>query len=255
MGRKCYIVNCESRSIKDLRTPIFRFPKDEQWRQDWLKMLPKRDVNLDHSGVCSLHFEPQFIKTMKGRHRLLNYAVPTIFPSGPFQDPIFMQDTIVDVEIDNEQSINHIENEIMHFDNLRYNLTEKLNIDNWLVVESSGNIFIFKINKEPNGNLSILSTINIDGDLVMKVFINNKSDEGIVPSNWKISQWSELQNIIDKIQIDIDSENDMNSSMDYGLDNLVVLKNEFNDKRFNKDIERSASDGKVSTNILLDTRI
>ena len=102
MGRKCVVAKCRSgykpRKEKEellksgIDVPksnrIFSFPKCSQLREQWLFATEcKRDINLDHSGVCELHFEPTDIKSVLcsrngkelQRPRLRNDAVPSLF--------------------------------------------------------------------------------------------------------------------------------------------------------------------------------
>ena len=126
MGRKCAVVKC--RSGYDLtaeekkvasgcdKKSVFRFPADKELRARWLKVKPLIEnqlrkskstscssycfqaisreegfANLDHVGVCQLHFKPENLNTTSdtthGRKRsrttLKANAVPTIFKEYP----------------------------------------------------------------------------------------------------------------------------------------------------------------------------
>ena len=104
MGRKCVVTKCCSgykprkekgllrREIDPPKSRcIFSFPKHPKLRAQWISATQCRDdINLDHSGVCELHFEPTDFKTLLSsrtgkelqRPRLRNGVVPTIFGKG-----------------------------------------------------------------------------------------------------------------------------------------------------------------------------
>lgn len=97
--------------------------------------------------------------------------------------------------------------EILNFDNLRENLTKKLNLDNWLVVTTHQNLYIFNLNKKYNGNLSIRNTISIDVDLVVKVFVESNDDDTLF--NLKLYRWPQLQTLIEQLSNDVKCEDDL----------------------------------------------
>lgn len=92
--------------------------------------------------------------------------------------------------------VNTIRDEIKNFDNLRENITEKLKLENWIVVTSLQNLYVFNLNKKLNGNLSIRNTISIDIDLIVKVFDEMKDD---ILFNLKLYRWSQLQTLIEQL--------------------------------------------------------
>lgn len=95
----------------------------------------------------------------------------------------------------------------MNFDNLRANITEKLKLDNWIVVTSYQNVYVFNLNKRLNGNLSIKKTISIDTDLVGKVFDSQTNDE--TTFELELYRWSQLQNLVDQLKANVKCENDV----------------------------------------------
>lgn len=219
--RTCYVQNCKTNASptatddrKNLRRACFRFPKDEEMLSEWLKRIPREnEISLKNVGVCILHFEPHFIKKMTHKHILSKDAIPTIFTS--FDSST---EDLTDSKLYNQQHIIKpsviqvikVQPEIINFDYLRSQLTQKLKLDNWTITTFDENVYIYKLNQQSDGNLSIRSTINICVDLTVKVFVNNNAIGGIIPVNLRISQWKQLQNIIDKLNImwqNVDSRN------------------------------------------------
>lgn len=236
MTRKCCVPNCMTNAKptatddrKHLRRPCFGFPVDDELCKDWLERIPRNDFfRTKHSGVCILHFEPHYIKFINRRHTLSRDAIPTLFESDPFMESEtnfvpYPQHPQHNFGINNQQNANYEnfnpETDITDFDYLRSHLSVKLKLDNWMIAVSGQSILIFNLNKQSSGQmegeLSVRSTININENLGMKVFV-----KGVVIFNVKISKWTQIQNIIDKLQIKTDVENDMG----FELDSLVVVK-------------------------------
>lgn len=93
--------------------------------------------------------------------------------------------------------------DITDFNNLRDKITKKLTLDNWVVVTSSQNLYIFNLNRKPNGNLSIGNTISIDNDLTAKVFY----DENLFDS-LKLFRWPQLQTLVEQFRNNVKREDD-----------------------------------------------
>ena len=109
MGKKCAVIDCRSgydptRKDKeslgtDLETcekkHIYSFPKAPELRTNWLTIIGRQHgLNLDHSGVCELHFKPEDFEAdviestgaKRLRRRLKSGAVPFLVASGPKDD-------------------------------------------------------------------------------------------------------------------------------------------------------------------------
>lgn len=106
--------------------------------------------------------------------------------------------------------------EIIDFDNLRENLTEKLKLDNWFLFTSHQTLHIFNVDKKTNGNLSIRNSICIDVALMVQVFGAN--DDTIF--NLKLDSWPQLQTLIEQFGCHVKRDDDMFvvSAVDGGID-------------------------------------
>ena len=97
MPRKCCVPCCTS-NYRVFTTSVFRFPKDEECRQRWIKAINRKDfIPNNDSVVCANHFEPRLIITedrmirpdgsavtaKRGTPKLAKDAYPTIFPNQP----------------------------------------------------------------------------------------------------------------------------------------------------------------------------
>lgn len=111
----------------------------------------------------------------------------------------------VDVRVSVGVSVHTILDEIIDFDNLRENLTGKLKLENWIVVTTHQNLYIFNLYKKCNGNLSIRNTIAIDINLVVKVF-GEINDDTLF--NLKLYRWPQLQTLIQQLSSNVKREDD-----------------------------------------------
>lgn len=60
---------------------IFRFPKDEARRRQWMIAVRRENwVPSDNSRICSIHFETNYFLPDGDRLALKPEAVPSIFP-------------------------------------------------------------------------------------------------------------------------------------------------------------------------------
>ena len=97
MPRSCCVPGCKS-NYKSGDASAFRFPKDEQRRQQWLRAIHRKEFTpTGNTTVCSKHFEQCFIitedsithadesvvKAKRGWPTLHKDACPTIFKNQP----------------------------------------------------------------------------------------------------------------------------------------------------------------------------
>ncbi|KAH9383528.1 hypothetical protein HPB48_025100 [Haemaphysalis longicornis] len=99
MPNKCCVPRCRGNYKNGSKVRIFRFPKDEELRQKWIRAIPRENyLPTENTRVCELHFHPEDITTetsytddSTGRTvtaplphaRLLPGAIPSIFPDCP----------------------------------------------------------------------------------------------------------------------------------------------------------------------------
>lgn len=206
MPRQCCVPNCnanfdstKSSANRNVQRSCFKFPTDESLKQEWLRRLPRKSFNTENTGVCILHFEEQYIKryfiNSTSRVRLEHGAVPTLFLPSEKPNEQAVDERVVDVEIE--------ANSIEGFDSLKSDLTSMLRLDNWKVACSESNVHIYKLMTESNGNLTIQTSINVNSDLIMKIFHRDKPlglkfSNHTVHRSLKLKEWSHLQKLIDK---------------------------------------------------------
>lgn len=98
MGRSCCVPGCKSNYGNSSHISVFKFPKDETLRLEWIKKIHRADfVVNDKTVVCINHFEPRFIvkedvfpvlngepiRVPRKIPKLTDDAYPTIFPNQP----------------------------------------------------------------------------------------------------------------------------------------------------------------------------
>ena len=98
-SKKCFVTGCKSGSRKktdetDEKISLFSAPKEADLMAKWIKALPVTDRQLDHSKVCSKHFNEADIRKVirivmpndetlihpMNRWTLMPGAIPSIFP-------------------------------------------------------------------------------------------------------------------------------------------------------------------------------
>jgi hypothetical protein len=99
MPRKCCVPACKSNySSESEKVTVFRFPKDENLKQKWIRCIHRHNFKPNtQSVVCIHHFDPTFVikeekyvqpggsevVIPKKRLKLTDTAIPTIFPHQP----------------------------------------------------------------------------------------------------------------------------------------------------------------------------
>lgn len=88
MPRKCSVFNCVTKyktDIQDKKVSVFKFPKDEKKRQEWINALPNKFEKVtEHMGVCELHWPADARKDRKAGGRIpIPTDPPSVFPDVP----------------------------------------------------------------------------------------------------------------------------------------------------------------------------
>lgn len=105
MPSRCSVTGCDSNYESSLKgkqkgpgISVFKFPKNEERKQSWIRAIPRKDLlSTDSSVVCQLHFQPDdiilydkqllsdesFKQQPLRRPRLKDTAIPSIFPNLP----------------------------------------------------------------------------------------------------------------------------------------------------------------------------
>lgn len=197
MGRICCVTNCKSnyRNNGQEHTTCFKFPSDEEFKQIWLKKIARPgEFNIENVGVCIQHFEIKHIKTVneKGiplkRPRLKDDAIPTIFN--------FITDGF-------GETIN--EDLIPDFVNFKNQFGTKLKSKDWLTTSTLSCVTLFKLRNESNGSLTVDFSVNIDSELNIQIFNENRLLDhsfyrDIIPGRQCLKLFSELNLILEKCE-------------------------------------------------------
>ncbi|XP_077558528.1 uncharacterized protein LOC144174001 isoform X2 [Haemaphysalis longicornis] len=101
MPDKCCVPKCRGNYASENKVHIFKFPKEEDLRQAWLRAIPRENlVVTEYTRVCELHFkyddvlrEDSYVDSATGRTvtaplfrpRLRPGAVPSKFPDMPME--------------------------------------------------------------------------------------------------------------------------------------------------------------------------
>lgn len=192
----CCVPNCHTNP--NAQKSCFKFPTNVSLKNEWLRNIPATKINEQRTGVCISHFEERFIKRSNRNPligRLVNGAVPTIFS----KEETSSQPAVIAEHVVIELGTNAIES----FETLKSDLESVLQLDNWKVAYSKSNLHIYKLMVESNGKLRVETSINIDSDLVLKIFhldkpIGLKFTKHAIHRSLKLKGWSHLQKILDK---------------------------------------------------------
>lgn len=194
----CCVPNCNTSTDHNAQKSCFRFPTNKSLKDEWLRLIPVKKINRQTTGVCILHFEERFLKRLTDnplKGRLVAGAVPTLF----LKDEVSIEASVITEHVDIELDAN----KIVSFDILKSDLESVLQLDDWKVACSESNLHIYKLMIEPNGNLRIETSINVDSDLVLKIFHRDKAlgmkfSTQTVHRSLKLKGWSHLQKLLDK---------------------------------------------------------
>lgn len=98
MPRKCCAPGCRSNYSGSSTALVFRFPKDKDRRDQWIRAIPRKDFTpSDNTVLCENHFVPECIiredtltrpdgtaiTAKRGTPKLSNDAFPSVFPNLP----------------------------------------------------------------------------------------------------------------------------------------------------------------------------
>lgn len=81
MPNKCCVYNCKSGYLSTKEyVPMFRFPKDDEARQSWIRCLPNANfIYTDSKRICEKHWPPNYqTKTVSGGLRV-PVCAPSVF--------------------------------------------------------------------------------------------------------------------------------------------------------------------------------
>jgi len=236
MPRKCSVIGCRGNYRKRKNTDdevnnhvsVFRFPKDELRRKEWLRKIPQEGLTpdniTDNMGVCEQHFDARFIirdhtfnrpdgSTFKSPRMLpvlSDDAIPTLFPNtpsylstAPAPKRKHPDDRRAEATARDEQLFQtwHVEEDIISdFDSFRSNLSSKA-VDlgsDWILVSKEH--FCLFVNIDSCNCPTVIASFKVCEDMTVLIF-DNKLQRNSSELTWllgdanKLTRWSQLPNI------------------------------------------------------------
>lgn len=185
MGRKCCVPGCNVNynpwtDNVQLNLSVFSFPSDENLRNKWLDVIPRKDeFNVKNCGVCMLHFDEKSLKTNGINNRLVKGAIPSIFFYA--DNDSFGKDIIKDYEY------------------FKRNLSDRLNLSaDWQFKICDNGVHIFKTSIKDSQCVFVEFSILVGIDLSVKIYHNNRLLEsnfyrGLIQSDSILGYFSEIQ--------------------------------------------------------------
>lgn len=213
MGRKCCIQNCKNNGGEG--TSCFKFPSDDKMKNAWLQAIPKENIIvIKNSGICILHFDMKYIKSVKAdgsfleRPRLTDDAVPSIFNFNYGIPQIFSFDAQFIHKKQQEfiQERKKDENLIYSFEDFKNRVASQIKSKYWQSTSTDFSVTLFKMKSENKGKLSIQCQLIINNELNVQIFNeNNLLDydfyKDLMPRHQSLNLFSELNSIIDRCDV------------------------------------------------------
>lgn len=236
MPRKCSVVGCRGNYRKRKNADddnissvsVFRFPKEEGRRKEWLRKIPQENLTADNitdnMGVCEQHFDPRFVLRDYTFHRpdgttftsprlapvLSDDAIPTIFPNTPLylstvptpkrKNP---DDRRAEASARDEQFYQNwrdVEDIIPNFDKFRSDMISKpVDLGNDWIFVSNDNFVLF-VNINSSNCPVVVASFKVCTDMTVVIFDNkqlrNSSELAwLLGDENKLTRWSQLPNI------------------------------------------------------------
>jgi hypothetical protein len=199
MPSRCCVPGCNSNYDSALKTTqnnrgmsIFKFPKNEERKQAWLKAIPRDDFTPSSSSVvCQLHFHSTDIvrydkqlqpdgstkELLLNKPRLKDNAIPSIFPNLPSyltklkpkerNDPQSRRNAVCQRQIDNVTNFLNSD-VIIDFNDLKNKISTEVNMSGWEFKITDNGIYFFTLNFS-NNNLTIDTSIYVSQILQVKI--------------------------------------------------------------------------------------
>ena len=234
--RKCSVVGCrgnyeprkgESADVNNVS--VFRFPKDDQKKSEWLRRIPRDflpgDIT-DDMVVCERHFEPSFIirdyvysrpdgssfTCPRESPALDTEAVPTLFPNTPkyLSSPLppkrkAPEERRAEAAARDEKRLRDWmdSDSIEGFDDFAENVSEKSRSQRteWVVVNKTDLVlFVLLVNITSSLVPSVAASFkvfrNMSVDWFDDKFSRNRGDLAwLLGDEGKLSRWSDLPNL------------------------------------------------------------
>ncbi|XP_068204013.1 uncharacterized protein [Palaemon carinicauda] len=230
MPRSCCVPGCKSNYSRS-DVSAFRFPRDEQRRQLWIKAIHREDFTpTPNTIVCAKHFEESFIVTedsitrpdgtvitaKRGTPTLTKDAYPTIFHNQPKymsqkvpparRNPQKTKDEVL--ERDELKFQTWMENDTINsFDEFVKNFINRLSKD-WLFVSREDCVSFLKVNCEDQPKLIV--SFKVMKDLKVLVWyentaLNSNKFKWLLGSENKCDRWSKFENLLSHLSSNLQS--------------------------------------------------
>lgn len=230
MPDKCCVPGCSSNYASDKTNnyiQVFRFPKDPELKKQWIKNIPRDEWQPSKwSVVCIKHFNETMVsKTERYKDAAGNWkeisrskvilnpgAVPCLFPNLPNylskpettvqrQNPEVRRQKRFEAE-DSKQNQWLADDIIQNFEALNAGLNTKKNVfEGWFLHCDINFVVFYKCNFD---NIpKVISSVKVFSDMTCQVCVNqyiltSPELQWILPTNLKLSRWSQLENILNR---------------------------------------------------------
>jgi hypothetical protein len=226
--------NYDSTLKQNNSVTTFAFPKDEKKKQAWMRAIPRADWSpTAHSAVCIKHFHESHIikhqpyknptsgeiqKLLLQHPKLTEDAIPKVFDNLPAylskkeppartspdcrREQVLKRNAVKIEEFLKEDIISDFDSFVSCF------LKRLKVIDKWHHNISDRCVWFYSLNVDSVQNndvkedqLKVVCSISVSNEMVVKVSLNQieipKHDlEWILPSDSKLSRWSQIENLL-----------------------------------------------------------
>jgi hypothetical protein len=225
MPRKCCVPACKSNySSESEKVTVFRFPKDENLKQKWIRCIHRHNFKPNtQSVVCIHHFDPTFvIKEEKyvqpdgsevvipnKRLKLTDTAIPTIFPhqpkymstaAAPVRQSLKIRDVQKKVFADNVAQKKIERDRISTIGDIKSKLGSKIRNLQFVVTYVRDSIFFLNI-KYSNGYPELTSSLHVRSDLSVQLHIASQTISedkySNILKNHLCDSWTKLKSMLD----------------------------------------------------------
>lgn len=226
----CCVPGCKIRYNADEKVSLFRFPKNEDFREKWLRYIHRDGYQIcDSSRVCIKHFSERFIiredvmtkpdgtilRVARDQLKLSLDAFPTIFENQPsYMSTVLppkrkapsVRHAEYKIRRENEEEAKKKLDEIINFEELSSNISKKICIflDYFSLKLYKEKIIIFALD-EGAELPSIVKGIIVYKDLKITSFyknieIDNNDLNDILGKTKRCATWSVLLNVLEFVK-------------------------------------------------------
>ncbi|KAG8182237.1 hypothetical protein JTE90_024170 [Oedothorax gibbosus] len=221
MPDRCCVTNCKSnyKSTKGVYVSVFKFPKDERLKSEWMRKIPRQDFEpSQRSVVCEKHFHDDCIirydeilrngeicRFQRKTPKLKPGSIPTIFPGCPSYcsepEPVKRKSRDEKLKKNDDESLKQFlkKDEISSYENFATSLT----IDNpivkgYTVIRAESHTCILKLclNSRPH----IEKSLKIANDFSVEMYVGEITVKQNIYQHLltkgKLMLWSQFENLM-----------------------------------------------------------